>query len=139
MNHSKSLNIFEKFAQADESISSNYGGLGVGLTIAKHNVELLGGEIFSKSKEGKGSVFHFNIEYTAATEEETKFNFENEDEMLSNKDKTYKVLVVDDEFVNILVLSKLIGKTEFNCKIYEAKNGLEAIEATTLPFRDSWN
>jgi len=123
INERKSLNIFDKFVQADESISSNFGGLGVGLTIAKHNIELLGGNIFLKSTESKGSVFYFSLNYVAATEKKEKIILDRID-----INKIYKVLIVDDKTVNILILSKLISKTKFNCEIFEAQNGQKAIE-----------
>lgn len=49
--------IFEKFSQADSSISKKYGGLGLGLSISKKNIELLGGDIEVDSEYGKGSKF----------------------------------------------------------------------------------
>jgi PAS domain S-box-containing protein len=53
--------IFESFKQADASISSKYGGSGLGLTVTKKLVELHGGEIFVRSTPGKGSKFTFTI------------------------------------------------------------------------------
>jgi len=119
----KSLNIFDKFVQADESISSNFGGLGVGLTIAKHNIELLGGKISLKSNKNEGTIFYFDINYVPSAEKNEKIVFENID-----INKVYKILIVDDKAVNILILNKLISKTRYNCKILEAQNGKEAVE-----------
>lgn len=56
--------IFQRFRQADESITRKYGGTGLGLSICKGLVEMLGGEIFVKSQKGKGSRFYFTIPYT---------------------------------------------------------------------------
>ncbi|OEZ93240.1 autoinducer 2 sensor kinase/phosphatase LuxQ [Janthinobacterium sp. HH106] len=53
--------IFEPFCQADDSISGAYGGTGLGLTICKHLVALLGGEIFCSSAPGAGSRFTVRI------------------------------------------------------------------------------
>jgi len=53
--------IFESFSQADGSHTRKYGGTGLGLTITKQLVELLGGELTLASEEGKGSVFSFTI------------------------------------------------------------------------------
>ncbi|MBU1720878.1 MAG: PAS domain-containing protein [Bacteroidetes bacterium] len=55
--------IFERFRQSSESLSRNYEGAGLGLSIAKAYVEMLGGTIWLKSEEGKGSAFHFNIPF----------------------------------------------------------------------------
>jgi signal transduction histidine kinase/CheY-like chemotaxis protein len=59
-NHAK---IFERFSQESDSIARKYGGLGLGLSIARENVELLGGTITVQSSQGVGAVFTFTIPY----------------------------------------------------------------------------
>jgi len=56
--------IFEVFRQVDESQTRIYGGTGLGLTICKRLINLLGGEIWVESEEGKGSSFYFTIPVT---------------------------------------------------------------------------
>ena len=55
--------IFDRFIQENEDISDIKGGLGLGLSITKENVELLGGKISLESKKGKGSTFYVTIPY----------------------------------------------------------------------------
>ncbi len=55
--------IFERFAQEENEIANNYGGLGLGLAIAKENTALLGGKIYLASEKGKGTTFFVRIPY----------------------------------------------------------------------------
>jgi signal transduction histidine kinase len=56
-------NIFNRFSQEEKGLSRNANGLGLGLSIVKENVELLGGEIWLESKKGEGSNFFISIPY----------------------------------------------------------------------------
>jgi signal transduction histidine kinase len=65
--------IFDRFRQANESSDRDYDGVGLGLTITKAYVELLGGRIWVESEIGKGSVFYFTLPYGTIREEKIAF------------------------------------------------------------------
>ena len=60
----KLQSIFTSFSQADSSTTRKYGGTGLGLTICKSLVELMGGSIWAKSRVDKGSTFYFSVRFT---------------------------------------------------------------------------
>ncbi len=62
----KQREIFEPFTQADGSISRQYGGTGLGLTICSRLVEMIGGRIWIESEAGRGSTFHFTAKFQNA-------------------------------------------------------------------------
>ena len=65
----KQQTIFDRFMRADISNEQVYEGAGLGLSIAKAYVEMLGGEIWLKSEDGVGSTFYFTIPYTPDSKE----------------------------------------------------------------------
>ncbi len=97
--------IFDKFTQADSSITRKYGGSGLGLTISKNLVTLMGGRIWVESEVGKGATFHFTAPFTV---QETGSQ---EAAMLCrNVDLTgTRVLIIDDNATNRLILQRILG------------------------------
>ena len=119
--------IFERFRQGSESFDRMYEGSGLGLSISKSYVEMLGGKIWVESEERKGSIFYFTIPYNAVSEE--KSAIEND---VSEKDKEVqlkklKILVAEDDEISVSLLTRTLQK--ISKEVLHAKTGLEAVLA----------
>lgn len=117
--------IFGRFSQ-EEEISENRGGLGLGLSIAKENAELLGGKITLASEKGIGSTFYVTLPYKPVNKD-TDLRLKNSQENLYQPDSS--ILIVEDEEVNYLLLEALIiERFKSKYEILHAKNGKQAVE-----------
>jgi len=116
--------IFERFSKLEDSKTKLYRGTGLGLTITKSLVQLLGGKIWLESKENKGSTFFFTIpveEFKGQTKKEKK----DVDECIKDwKDNT--ILIAEDEDSNYRVLQMALRRTNIN--ILRAENGQQAVD-----------
>ena len=112
--------IFDAFAQADESMSRRFGGTGLGTTISKQLVELMGGTISAQSKEGQGSTFEFSIPIKIV-EASTKKQVAKAHAELP----PLSILVVDDIEQNIDLLSLVLKRHHH--KVSVARNGEQAL------------
>ncbi|MBB3699144.1 response regulator [Flammeovirga yaeyamensis] len=121
--------IFDSFTQASNATTRKFGGTGLGLSISKQLVELQGGEMFVESKPNLGSTFYFNItfkNYLATKEsQEQKVPFE-EENTIEFDQSTKKVLLVEDNEVNQMLVLRLLKKWGYKTEV--ADNGLIAIE-----------
>lgn len=115
--------IFEKFKQANSSITKRYGGTGLGLAICKNLIELQAGSLSVSSKEGAGTVFSFIIPYIKGKPDD--FIPEDIETTYSKRLKDKKILLVDDDKFSRLLAKTILDKLECNTTI--AINGLEAI------------
>ena len=115
--------VFESFSQGSVEINRKYGGTGLGLTIVKKLVSVLGGEIELKSKLGEGSAFSFELEFNIdKNSNEMSANLFNEDHsVLLNKN----ILVVEDNKINQMITVKMLQNKGANCTVID--NGEEAI------------
>jgi PAS domain S-box-containing protein len=113
--------IFERFRQVSESKTRNYEGSGLGLTITKAYVELLGGKIWLESEEGKGTTFYFTIPIN--NKEEILFTKKTNE---IKKMKNLKILIVEDDYTSRLLLKEYISI--FSKETLEAKNGDIAVK-----------
>jgi len=117
--------IFERFSQADDTISHNYGGLGLGLSIAYENVELLGGKISVESNPGYGSIFSFFIPYNPVSKVDI---INSEFYKLKPLKSKHTILITEDEETNYRYLEILLMKMNSEFTIIRATDGQQAIE-----------
>ncbi len=119
--------IFERFRQGSESHNRGYEGSGLGLSISKSYVEMLGGRIWVESEEGLGSTFYFTIPYNAVAEEKTRTEnivlAEYKEVQLQN----LKILIVEDDEISYSLLSLTLQK--ISKEVLHAITGVEAVEA----------
>jgi CheY-like chemotaxis protein len=87
--------IFERFRQVDDTSTRAYEGTGLGLTISKNLVELLGGEMWLKSEEAEGSVFYFTLPYVDKSKKQSDEEKAVE-QVISNKEEKTLLLIEDD-------------------------------------------
>lgn len=116
--------IFERFIQADDSITRKYGGSGLGLAISKGLIELMGGKIWVESVQMKGSSFYISLPFKTMNNHISQSIHTKENHAFSGKGKT--VLVVEDDKFSFKYLETILKKYEIN--ILHAVNGLEAVE-----------
>ncbi len=118
--------VYNRFRQIDDSTTREFGGTGLGLTISKKLVELMGGSIGVESKEGVGSIFYFSIPYE-------KINRKIEPLLQSEKKAkagyTWMekvILIVEDDYSSFILLKNYLQKTKV--KIIHAQNGKESVD-----------
>ena len=117
--------IFESFSQSSSDTTRKYGGTGLGLTITKKLIELQNGQINVESTLGKGSNFHFTLEYEKANSINTEHQ-NNTVKFINEINKNYKVLIVEDNKINQVLAKNILKKHKFSFDV--ADDGLIAIE-----------
>jgi PAS domain S-box-containing protein len=124
----KQKSIFERFMQADSSNTRSFEGAGLGLSISKAFVEMLGGKIWVESQIGKGSTFYFNIPFITTQNVIANTEVHDTSNVKEVIPKKKKVLIVEDDEMSEMLLSVLLGNY-FDERFY-ARTGIEAIEVS---------
>ena len=117
--------IFDRFVQADIADSRAFQGAGLGLSISKAYVEMLGGKMWVESKEGQGSIFYFTIPYNAESENHPliQTSMENAE---NNQNKKLKILIVEDDETSEMLIS--IAVRSISKEVLKVRTGADAIE-----------
>lgn len=118
--------IFEIFVQADLNITRPYEGSGLGLSISKAYVEMLGGKIWVQSKVGKGSTFFFSLPFRKTDSDRLKEN-KPENHLHPLLNKKLKILIAEDDQISLNFLEEALSDS--NITLITARNGEEAVKA----------
>jgi ABC-type amino acid transport substrate-binding protein/DNA-binding response OmpR family regulator/HPt (histidine-containing phosphotransfer) domain-containing protein len=131
MTAKQAAKLFQPFMQADSSTTRKYGGTGLGLTISKRLVEMMGGEIWVESEQGRGSTFSFTANFGLG-KEKAKRRFKPSTDLGG-----MKILVVDDNPTSRDIFQEMLESFSFEVTLAaSAKEGLAELEkaSETEPF-----
>lgn len=121
----KLASVFDSFSQGSIEVNRKYGGTGLGLTIVKKLIKILGGQIKLKSVVGKGSSFSFNLEFQISSQQESDISIKPLVKYDGTKLINKKILVVEDNKINQMITKKMLDLKGIICEIID--NGEEAI------------
>ncbi len=112
----KQESIFESFSQGSVEINRKYGGTGLGLTIVRRLVSLMGGKITVESEVNKGSTFLFSLDFKIGEDTvPVNTNLVLDDTIFINK----IVLLVEDNKINQMITKKILEKKRMICELCE--------------------
>ncbi|PJJ07270.1 PAS domain S-box-containing protein [Flavobacterium sp. 1] len=133
--------IFQSFIQADNTTTRKYGGTGLGLAISSQLLALKKSKLKLTSSYGAGSEFFFIIAFEKISQKQSNpsetTNFEeNKSPESSNSLDNYKILIAEDNKINMLLAKTLVKKIVTNCTIIEAVNGYDAVAISKIEHPD---
>jgi signal transduction histidine kinase/CheY-like chemotaxis protein len=127
--------IFDKFTQADSSITRKYGGTGLGLAISRQLAELQGGMIHAESEWGRGSMFTVLIPMEPAAAPENQLTAAEPAKETGLETSQARVLLVEDNVVNQKVVIAVLRKKGYHIDIAgDGKQALALLEAASSPY-----
>lgn len=116
--------IWTPFEQADETISRRFGGTGLGMTITKTLVDLMGGTIEVKSELGKGTTFYVDIDLERTEQPKTNADVLTKDESFDFLGA--RILLAEDNEMNMEIAKTILSSA--NIVVDEAANGQQAVD-----------
>lgn len=119
--------IFESFTQASSDTTRKFGGTGLGLTISRQLVELMGGNIIVESKPGIGTRFYFSIPLEKGS---PVIDLQSRPEV-SNNGRKFRFLLAEDQPMNQMVATDILESIFPGCEVDIAMDGSEAVDKTT--------
>ncbi len=118
--------LFQRFSQADASTTRRFGGSGLGLSICKHLVEIMGGQIHVQSTPGQGSCFWFDLPLGVAQSSRPATSANDAALTAGKPAQGMRVLVAEDNMINQMVIRSLLERRGASVVVVE--DGLQAIE-----------
>ena len=115
--------IFNQFVQSEQSLTSDIDGAGLGLSIAKGLVELLGGKIWVESVVDKGSTFYFTLPYIPLA---TASQMDKEFSEIVGKRPNRVILIAEDDWISFQYLRTILEKSDIT--VIHAENGEQAVD-----------
>lgn len=124
--------LFDRFRQEDISLHRTYEGAGLGLSIVKGLIELMGGKIFVQTEKNKGTriAYRFPAFFNQSAESDVDYqnvNFSNNIDLNLNDNEIGKILIAEDDEVNYLYIKTSLKKIK-NITLIRAENGQDAVD-----------